>query len=243
MKASKINLNPVFAIENGIRQKICSFFLQKKCNQPSSRLLSLFCSEKFPAFSSRFYISIAKNGLKKFLFYFFFLQTLFCFQLPSFAGMREEELIQSTLLQVEAISERSKTLEMLGKETLSQSSTLLDLSSASVPALLKVLQNRKKNWKLRYWATDMLGYVGDSKAAAELLKIVRDEQEVRLIRLRALDSSLEIALKDKSATSSSPEKRKQGIRKKKLKEKLKISLKRIKDVRVKKKVRWAISKL
>lgn len=103
-----------------------------------------------------------------------------------------DQLTLSILSEVESICKRSKTLEAAGKETLSQSATLLDFGESTLPVLLKTLNNRKKNWKMRYWITDLLGYVGNKKTVYTLLKIAGNEKEIKEIRLRALDSLLEL---------------------------------------------------
>lgn len=110
---------------------------------------------------------------------------------PLFAS-QEEKLIQNTLEQVEKICKRTKNIESLGKETLSQSAVLLDLSESSLPALIKIVRNRNKDWRMRYWAADMIGYVGNPKTVAVLLKLAQNKKEKKLIRLRALDSIAEI---------------------------------------------------
>lgn len=147
------------------------------------------------------------------------------------AAGEEEELLQSTLKEVEFIAKNTKTLEAFGKETLSQSQIFLDLKSSGVPLLLQTLKRKEKNWKVRYWACDMLGYVGEAEAEKELLSLVSDQSQARLLRLRALDSILEI------------ERRAAGIGKKELRTKLYKLAKKIKDVRLKRKIQKTIRRI
>jgi hypothetical protein len=104
------------------------------------------------------------------------------------AGEREKELTRNILIQVESLSNKAKTLDFLGKETMSQSAEIMDLGEESLPVLLQALKDRTKDWKLRYWVTDLLGYVGTGACEDDLLLVIKNPGEKKLIRLRACDS-------------------------------------------------------
>ena len=137
----------------------------------------------------------------------------------------DRELAGSVLLQVEKLSENAETLDQLGKETLEQSAAILDMGESSLPLLLKMFRDKGKNWKMRYWATDILGYVGNRKTLPHLFKSVRDETEYQTIRLRALDSIMEISRKDGDTASVRRDLLKMlpRIKNKKVREKIKAS--------------------
>lgn len=147
------------------------------------------------------------------------------------AETNEEQLASSVLSQVRFIASKTKTLEELGKQTLSQAAIFLDMKESALPILHRALKPAEKNWKVRYWVCDLLGYIGNAETSQKLLQIVGDENEVNLTRRRALDSILEI------------ERRESGIGKKELKVKLRLIAKKIKNARVKKKIQWTIKRL
>ena len=115
---------------------------------------------------------------------------------PLGAGSRgddkEAPLAQGILNQVETAARKAKTLEELGKETLSQSAEILDLGEAAQKPLLEALKDRKKDWKLRFWVVDILGYVGDGASEGALLKAARNSKENKLVRGRAKKALREV---------------------------------------------------
>jgi hypothetical protein len=102
-------------------------------------------------------------------------------------------LARTALREAERICRASRTLEQFGKSTLSQSVAILDMENASLPPLLETAKNRSKDWKLRFWAVDLLGYVGNEETAPALLAIVRNSGERRTVRLKALSALMEIS--------------------------------------------------
>lgn len=115
-------------------------------------------------------------------------------RLPAlFAGPREDQITLATLKRVESIAKRGTSLEQLGKSTLQESAVLLDLSAQAVPGLLKHLKSKNGNWKARFWAVDMLGYVGDASAVKPLRGIASDWREKDFVRKRAKRALKEIA--------------------------------------------------
>ncbi len=107
-------------------------------------------------------------------------------------GAREDEIAGTALREVRYISGHSRSLDMFGKGTVSQSAVVLDLSTAAQPALFKELRENK-DWKVRYWVADILGYVGDAQALDPLFRVARRKGEKTETRLRALDSLGQIA--------------------------------------------------
>ena len=109
------------------------------------------------------------------------------------AGPREDQITLGTLKRVESIAGRETSRETFGKSTLQESAVLLDLSTQAVPGLLKHLKSRKGDWKARFWAVDMLGYVGNASAVRPLRGIASDKREKVLVRKRARRALKEIA--------------------------------------------------
>ena len=131
----------------------------------------------------------------------FFGLSLFLFYAATtkvFAGPYENEVVRSVLLRVEQIALRFPDLDSLGRNTLGQAVVILDLKEEAVPELLKACSDPKKNWKTRYWAVDLLGYVGNSGALSALTGIVKNKNEIKTIRLQALGAIREIAKRSKS---------------------------------------------
>ena len=94
---------------------------------------------------------------------------------------------------MESAAGKSNSLRLLGKRTLAQGAVILDLGAESLPVLLEALTDRGRDWKVRYWAADMLGYVGDGQTAYVLMEVARDGKENGPVRVRAVESVAEIA--------------------------------------------------
>src|SRR4051812_26860263 len=88
---------------------------------------------------------------------------------PAAGRTKQEAIAGSVLRRVEAISAKVKTLDSLGKSTLEESAQIMDLDRDSERPLVKALRG-SKDWKVRYWAADMLAYVGRDAAGGELIK-------------------------------------------------------------------------
>ncbi len=105
-----------------------------------------------------------------------------------FAGAEEDRITAAALKRLESISRREPQLDRFGKSTLSESAVLLDLGKESVPGIMKYLKRKNGDWKVRYWAVDMLGYVGNASENEALKKICGDRKERFEIRVRARES-------------------------------------------------------
>lgn len=110
------------------------------------------------------------------------------------------QIVESTLAQVDSLARSMETLELFGKNTLEQASTVLDMGPDACPTLAKWLKNRRKDWKTRYWVADMLAYVGRADTIKPLMRAVRSEKEHRAVRLRALESIEELWKKYRANT-------------------------------------------
>ena len=108
------------------------------------------------------------------------------------ADPEDDRITLATLRRVESIAGRMSSLESFGKATLSESAILLDLGAASEPGLLQYLGKSGKDWKAKFWAVDMLGYVGDESALTPLRKLARNSEVRSEIRNRARKALKEI---------------------------------------------------
>ncbi|OGR98246.1 MAG: hypothetical protein A2902_06390 [Elusimicrobia bacterium RIFCSPLOWO2_01_FULL_64_13] len=108
---------------------------------------------------------------------------------------------------MESAAGKSNSLRLLGKRTLAQGAVILDLGAESLPVLLEALTDRGRDWKVRYWAADMLGYVGDGQTAYVLMEVARDGKENGPVRVRAVESVAEIA----SRGGMEPERAREGL--------------------------------
>jgi hypothetical protein len=102
------------------------------------------------------------------------------------------QLARSSLAQVESLAKTSRSLDQLGKDTLTQAATFLDLGKTGLPVLTPAVNDRRKDWRVRFWAADLLGYVGVEASVPYLMKAAANEKERKEVRLRALDSILGI---------------------------------------------------
>lgn len=110
------------------------------------------------------------------------------------------QIVESTMRQLENISRVCVSLDEFGKNSLEQSAVVLDMGAGAQMVLGKWLSNKKKDWKVRYWAADMLAYIAPANATKTLMRRIRDNRENRLIRLRALDSTLALWQKYRTDT-------------------------------------------
>lgn len=143
--------------------------------------------------------------MKKFYIYFIILILLLsgCYPAPKkrvplpvpeyHIDKKTEKRIKKDLAEVEKICQSNESLDVVGKSTMIQSARLIDLGKASSPVLVSVVQDKTKNWKFRYWAVDLLGYIEDEKNILALIAVIEDSAEQENIRFCALQSIAEMA--------------------------------------------------
>ncbi len=119
------------------------------------------------------------------------------------SSTEDDRITRDTLRRVEAVSKSQPSLERFGKSTLAESAILLDLGAGAAPGLILYLKDRKKDWKMRFWAADMLGYVGDEGAVKPLRKIAESFREKKEVRKRARVAIKEIERRFSASRSSS----------------------------------------
>ncbi len=101
--------------------------------------------------------------------------------------------IKKNISEVEKICQNSESLDVVGQSTMTQSARLMDLGKVTSPALVSVVQNKTKNWKFRYWACDLLGYIEDETNILLLIAVIEDSSEEEKIRFCALQAIEEMA--------------------------------------------------
>jgi len=106
---------------------------------------------------------------------------------------KTEKAIKKDLTEVEKICQNSESLDVVGKSTMTQSARLIDLGKAASPVLVSVVQDKSKNWKFRYWACDLLGYIKDERNILPLIAVIEDSVEEEKIRFCALEAIAEMA--------------------------------------------------
>ncbi len=112
---------------------------------------------------------------------------------------RVEEIDTETRQRVEHIlgrirtASREKTLENLGRSTMSESVALMDMGDRIAPILIQELKSGS-NWKFRFWLVDMLGFVGGYGNILPLVEVIEDNSEREKVRLRACESIKELRL-------------------------------------------------
>jgi len=102
-----------------------------------------------------------------------------------------EKRINRYLSQVEIICQNSESLDAVGQSTMTQTARLIDVGEAASPMLVAILRDKSKDWKFRYWACDLLGYIPDEKNVLPLIAIIEDPLEEEKIRLCALEAVVE----------------------------------------------------
>lgn len=106
---------------------------------------------------------------------------------------KTEKRIKKDLTEVEKICQSSESLDVVGKSTMTQSARLIDLGKVASPVLVSVVQDKTKNWKFRYWAVDLLGYIEDEKNILALIAVIEDSADEEKIRFCALQAIAEMA--------------------------------------------------
>ncbi|MDH5174467.1 MAG: HEAT repeat domain-containing protein [Elusimicrobiota bacterium] len=106
---------------------------------------------------------------------------------------KTEKAIRKDLTEVEEICQNNESLDVVGKSTMTQSARLIDLGKVASPVLVSVVQDKNKNWKFRYWACDLLGYIEDERNILPLIAVIEDSAEEEKIRFCALQAIEEMA--------------------------------------------------
>jgi len=102
-----------------------------------------------------------------------------------------EKRINRYLSEVEIVCQNSESLDAVGQSTMTQTARLMDLGEVASPMLVAVLRDKNKDWKFRYWACDLLGYIPDERNVLPLIAIIEDPLEEEKIRLCALKAAVE----------------------------------------------------
>jgi len=96
----------------------------------------------------------------------------------------EEALARARYIvaQVEQIALKEDNLDRVGYLSMQPTARLLDLGKKCSPVLVQIIRDREKDWKLRYWACDLMGYLGDRANIIPLIERIEDATELYIIR-------------------------------------------------------------
>jgi hypothetical protein len=103
----------------------------------------------------------------------------------------EKARVRSVIKEVENISRHCETLDEFGMATVSQGKKILSMGPVAVYALSNWLES--PDWKVRFWITDMLGYLENPDAKRPLLRVIRNGAEKQIVREQAQRSLKRIA--------------------------------------------------
>jgi len=103
-----------------------------------------------------------------------------------------QKRIKGYLTEVEEICQNSENLDVVGQSTMTQSARLIDLGKPALPILVGVIQDKTKDWKFRYWAIDLLGYIEDEGNILPLIAVIEDPAEQEQVRFCALQAIAEM---------------------------------------------------
>jgi len=98
--------------------------------------------------------------------------------------------VEKILNRVENIA-KNRELEFLGRSTMSESVELMDMGVKVCPILVSKLKV-SRNWKLRFWLVDLLGYIPSRENIISLVEVIEDSTEKEATRLRACESLMEL---------------------------------------------------
>ena len=84
--------------------------------------------------------------------------------------------------QVEQIALKEDSLDRVGYLSMQSTARLLDLGKKCSPVLVQIIRDREKDWKLRYWACDLMGYLEDRANIMSLIERIEDATELYIIR-------------------------------------------------------------
>ncbi len=95
--------------------------------------------------------------------------------------------VRSIIKEVRAISIQCDELEDFGRKTIEQGKQMLSVGPFAVYALSNCLDD--PDWKVRFWITDMLGYLENPDARRPLMRVINNVSEEEQVRRQA-ESSL-----------------------------------------------------
>lgn len=99
---------------------------------------------------------------------------------------RIEKILDSVSREADRLS-----LESLGRSTMKESVNIMDVGPLAASHLIRRLK-KARNWKMRYWLVDMLGYIDSRDGLWPLLEIIEDPTEKEEVRLRACEALKEL---------------------------------------------------
>lgn len=94
--------------------------------------------------------------------------------------------VRRVIRQVTAISRHCRSIDELGRNTLKQSTELLNIGGPAVYALSPCLAT--EDWKVRFWIADILGYLNNQDARRPLLRLLSNRDEPLRVRRQAYRS-------------------------------------------------------
>jgi len=125
--------------------------------------------------------------MKTLLIVFLLLQAgqtkAYCALYPSGA---QKARVRAIIAQVGKISSGSASLEDFGRATMGQSKAILAMGPPAVYALSNCLGD--PDWKVRFWITDMLGYLDNPDAKRPLKRVLDSSSEKVEVKRRAGES-------------------------------------------------------
>jgi hypothetical protein len=98
---------------------------------------------------------------------------------------------------LDSVSQKASrmSLESLGRSTMKESVDIIDMGPLAVSHLIRRIK-KTRNWKMRYWLVDMLGYIDSRDGLWPLLEIIEDPAEKEEVRLRACETLKELNYSD-----------------------------------------------
>jgi hypothetical protein len=100
--------------------------------------------------------------------------------------VKEKIEVRLIVRELERISKDSVTLDEFGQRTLKQSQEVLQIGAPAVYSLSLCLNN--KDWRVRFWIADILGYLNNPDARRPLLRLLDNNTERQAVRKRAIVS-------------------------------------------------------
>lgn len=96
------------------------------------------------------------------------------------------------LKRAEAVCQSTSRLDEIQRRTQRESATLIRLGSRGAQMLRRTAQDRRRDWRFRWWAVELLGYIPDPHSVTWLAGVARDPHEVQRIRSQAVSCLVEL---------------------------------------------------